>query len=396
MSKGDSLAFVYGTQIDAPLGGAARKAEGDEVIKAIDMLHRWAGAICGLTLAVIGMSGALLVHRDVWISAPRTHDPHLQSSQNLIGAVETLMADPVHRPAAITFATPDFNLHELAYADGSGAYAAQSGEVVARWSNRWKRPELWLYDLHHQLLGGEFGEAVVGVLGVLGALFALSGAVLWWRSRKSFEFRLWPKALQRPAITRHHRNLGIVVAPLLLLSVVTGSLLVFRPLTAIFLGPSGPGVIEQELRAPRYPPTPLTAQPNWRAMMEAARGRFPEAEFRALSLPDRSGGLIRLRMRQPEEWLPNGRTFIWFTADSGTLIEARDARGLSVQSKAHSAIFPLHSGAVGGLPWRIALTLSGLALSLLGLLTSWSFWAAWVTSHQSKRRSASIARRSPR
>jgi hypothetical protein len=36
--------------------------------------------------------------------------------------------------------------------------------------------------------------------------------------------------------------------------------------------------------------------------------------------------------------------------------------------------YPVHSGKVGGLLWRLALTFGGLALTLLATLAAWSFW----------------------
>lgn len=37
-------------------------------------------------------------------------------------------------------------------------------------------------------------------------------------------------------------------------------------------------------------------------------------------------------------------------------------------------IYPVHAAKVGGVTWRISLTLSGLALVLLGTFATWSFW----------------------
>ncbi|MFX6803769.1 PepSY-associated TM helix domain-containing protein, partial [Acinetobacter baumannii] len=86
-----------------------------------------------------------------------------------------------------------------------------------------ERPELFLFDLHHHLLAGETGEIVAASAGLCGLFFVISGAILWWRTRRTFEFRLIPRRLSRPAILRHHRDLGIVFAPLLALVMFTGT-----------------------------------------------------------------------------------------------------------------------------------------------------------------------------
>lgn len=50
--------------------------------------------------------------------------------------------------------------------------------------------------------------------------------------------------MSRPAIVRHHRDLGVVAAPLLILALLTGAMLVFRPIAGLILGPSAPARIE--------------------------------------------------------------------------------------------------------------------------------------------------------
>jgi uncharacterized iron-regulated membrane protein len=165
-----------------------------------------------------------------------------------------------------------------------------------------------------------------------------------------------------------------VVAPLLLLSCVTGTVLVFRPLASILLGPGAAVAVTRAAAAPKTGKAALGQRLDWAAMVRAAHDRFPDADIRVLSLPRGGSGLVTLRMKQPDEWLPNGRTTIWFAADSGRIVDARDATRLPAQVRAFSLLFPLHSAAVGGLAFRIVMTISGLALALLGSLAVWSFW----------------------
>lgn len=82
--------------------------------------------------------------------------------------------------------------------------------------------------------------------------------------RKAFDLRLLPKRLSRPAVLRHHRDRGVMVAPLLFLSLLTGAILVFRPVAALILGPSAPAVIDASLKAPN----PVLRQ--WRRGMAGA------------------------------------------------------------------------------------------------------------------------------
>ena len=76
------------------------------------------------------------------------------------------------------------------------------------------------------------------------AALMLSGVILWWRTRRTFQFRLWPKRMSRPSILMHHRDLGVVVAPLLLISIVTGTMTPFWSYTCVWPNffPSSPSI----------------------------------------------------------------------------------------------------------------------------------------------------------
>ncbi len=340
----------------------------------LDTLHRWTGGFLGLVLAILGLTGAILVHRDAWIMVPHAGDAQIQDTRLLAATTERLMANPATRPQGITFANANLGVDRLDFGKGAGAYTDQAGTIVSQWQSQWARPELWLFDLHHHLFSGDTGETIIGIAGVAGLFFVVTGTILWWRTRKTFAFRLLPKRLSRPAIVRHHRDLGIVAAPLLVLSLLTGATLVFRPLTAVFLGPAAPATIDAALQAPTGAKVALADHLDWRGMIIAARTRFPDAELRSLSLPRKGNGVVTLRMKRPAEWLPNGRTTLWFAADDGRLLAARDAASLSRVVAAYNILYPLHAAKVGGLGYRLVMTLSGLVLGLLGTLSVWSFW----------------------
>lgn len=322
----------------------------------------------------MGLSGAILVHRDALIMLPHAGDARVTGTAQIAATVERLMADPAVRPQSINFASDGLGLHLLRFGNDKGAYVDQAGNEVTRWSSQWERPELWLFDFHHHLFAGDTGETVIGVAGLCGLFFVISGAILWWRTRKTFELRALPRRLTRPAILRHHRDLGIIAAPLLLLTLYTGVTMVFRPTIALVLGPGAPAAIDRALKAPKVPEAKVADKLDWAAMIAVAQARFPTADLRVLSLPRKGGGLIVMRLKQPEEWLPNGRTTLYFAADTGRLVEVRDALTQPTQVRGFSLFYPLHAAKVGGLPYRLLMTLVGLALALLGSLTVWTFW----------------------
>ena len=78
---------------------------------------------------------------------------------------------------------------------------------------------------------------VAGLIALVGLGFIVTGSILWWRLRKSFAFRLWPARMSRPAILRHHRDMAILLAPLLCLSLVTGAMLNLKPVAELLMSP---------------------------------------------------------------------------------------------------------------------------------------------------------------
>jgi uncharacterized iron-regulated membrane protein len=344
-------------------------------MKAIDLLHRWTGGLIGLLLAVLGLSGAILVHKNAWVMLPHANDPQVQEVTQLSATVARLTVDPQARPASILFASSDFGLHRLRFGKEAGAYADQTGAIVARWDSKWDRVELWLFDLHHYLLAGPTGATLAGVLALIGVGFVVTGAILWWPLRKTFKLRPWPARMSRPAIVRQHRDLGIVIAPLLFVSLLTGAMMTLRPLAMLLLSPwSSPAAMEAASAKPRVTAGPLADTPDWLSMLAQAHRHFPTAEFRLLALPSSPGDLISLRMKQPEEWLPNGRTMLWFAPEDGRLVETRDALQLPTGLRINNSVYPVHAAKVGGLAYRLVMTVSGLSLALLGSLSVWVFW----------------------
>ena len=347
-------------------------------MRVVTLLHRWAGGLLGLALAMFGLTGTLLLYREAWLRwvLPHAADPATRDDAAIAAAIARLTADPARAPQTIVLASDGFGLDRLIYAgQDRGAYVDQAGAMVASWSSQRERPELWLFDLHRHILSGDTGEALAGGLALVGLGFVVTGTLLWWRTRRTFALRAWPRRLSRPAIVRHHRDLGIMVAPVLLVSFLTGAMMALRPVETLVLRPFA---TPSTLAALRKPPAGrwggLAADPDWRAMIATARRAYPAATIRIVQLPPRPGAPITLRLRQPGEWLPNGSTTLWFDPAGARLIGTRDALALPIGPRLATIEYPLHAGKLGLLAWKAALTIAGIVLTMLGTLAVASFW----------------------
>ncbi len=285
-------------------------------MKTLSFLHRWSGGFIGLLLAILGLSGTILLWEGEWISLPGADDVPVEQVQTLGMIAEREAAAGATR---ITFASDELGLLHVVREGGAGAYLKQDGTLVASWSSQWERPELWIFDLHHHLFAGRNGELVAGWAGVFGLVFVVTGSILWWRSRRSFKLRLLPRKFQPGPIVSHHRDIGIIVAPLLLITFVTGTGMVFRDAAGVVLRPFGK--LEGRSKPPKVDaaegPAPIAA------MLAEAKARYPDAELRRLMIPAKPDQPYSVRLRQPFEWTANGRTSLSFDG-TGKLVKVDD------------------------------------------------------------------------
>jgi uncharacterized iron-regulated membrane protein len=333
-------------------------------VRTLSLLHRWAGGLIGLALALIGLTGTILLWEGNWVGVPGADDPLAENLPAIARMVEG--AAQSGRIERITFAGDEIGLHQIVFRDGGGAYVRQDGSTVAQWSDHWGRPELWLFDLHHHLLAGETGEIVTGIAGFAGLLFVISGSILWWRTRRAFAPKLLPRPLEPGAIVRHHRDIGIIAAPLLLLSMTTGVLMVFPGVAAALIGPDAAAPVDIAASAP-------SAAAAEAAILQS-KARYPGAVLRRVTFPRASGKPITVRMRQPFEWTPNGRTQLSFDPASGRLLTVQDPAQAGASASVREKLYPVHTAKVGGVAMKLLMTLSGLSLTLLGTLAVYGFW----------------------
>lgn len=348
-----------------------------DFMAAVDGVHRWTGALVGLLLVVIGLSGLALVHKDAWLRAtlPHAADARVADVRVIGAATSVIFADP--RATSVTFASKGLGVHRVTFGDvAHGAYVDQGGRTVTRWDTKWARLEVWLFDLHHYLLVGDVGKTTTGIAGLAGLGFVITGLVLWWPTRRSFEGRLWPRAWNRFGILRHHRDLGVLVAPLLIATFATGVLMTLKPVEIAAMSLfSSRAALESATRTPTHEGGAWNAnRTDWTKLFQTAEGRFPGSELRVVTAPSKPGGLIVVRVRQPGEPTPNGRTFLWFDPADQALVGVRDALAAPRGARLSAWEYPVHSGKTGGWLWTALVTLSGIALVTLGGFGLYTFW----------------------
>ena len=208
----------------------------------------------------------------------------------------------------------------------------------------------WLFELHHYLLAGETGKLISGAFGLAIAGLVLIGVYLWWPWRRGW--RLSNARAKRPTRASHlgaHTTLGILMAPALFLAALSGGAIVFHEQAAALLTGAF-GKKDPSVDVPVGPGS-LTA---------LARTRFPEAAPRLYIPPAKPGGTATLRLRQPEERHPNGRsTFSWDPATRRATAATSEPES-GAGNRLYNLFYPLHIGTLGGLTLRVIYLVSAI------------------------------------
>lgn len=377
--------------------------------KACLLLHRYVGLAAGLLVAVLGMTGSVLVYE---AEIDRALNPELLSVRpagERIGPGAALAAlreaDAGVRPDLLQMPREPTDPYVFHGAEQGGNDAEQRRAVYVdpyRGEVLGSRPEHSgvvgvLFRIHANLMAGMAGRQAVGWSGVVLLLLCVTGIVVWWpriarlpRFLEALGVR-WRAGGRRTNYDLHRAG-GMWTLPYLALLALTGSGLVFYGATGDLLNaatgseamPPAPG---SAVAAADTTGTPVDRRPAaldraWRD----ARSALPDARFSYVYLPGEADGALGFRGRNPSELHSNGRSFVWVDRWTGELIRVDDATEADVGPRLLHAAYPLHIGAFDLGPidarWvRLLWAMLGLvpaALLATGFLVWW--WRGGATS----------------
>ncbi|RZS31056.1 PepSY-associated TM helix domain-containing protein [Corticibacter populi] len=371
-------------------------------------LHSLAGLAAGAVLALMGLTGALMSFEDEileWVNpglrvadAGAARRPYAELlpelARGLDGARISFVQADADGPLVVGVirqsASPDARAARYAADPASGRLL---GEIQGSgFFDFVRRLHRWL-----ALPGGGdgIGRVLTGCAAAALAGLALSGWWLGWRraarpdgappatsvaaaahqppSAAPWRTRAWHRAW--------HVRLGLWLAPLYLLSALSGlwwSSAGYRAAlgaAADFVAaPGGRPYTPSQTRGRPTPPREAPARPEAPAPQASPRqiGAAADAVLADIAVPaqrillgmPRTGGTMRLR------WLPRGaahpRAYDDYRIDpaSARVVEFQPHAGLGPAQRLEAAMLPLHTGTLFGLPMRLLLMLSSLALAL--------------------------------
>lgn len=360
-------------------------------------LHRWVSIGTGLLLALLGLTGSLLVWQaeldaalnPAWF-APRPACAAPQAGEPIARSLALLASEAPGRKAALVVAPatpgaayqvwerrdPASETRREHFIDPAcGLYLGHRDRGALRLDAAHAIPAL--YELHRNLLTGERGHTVAGIGGLLLFGLGVSGVYLAWP--RSFSRAAWGRVLgiKRGASRVRlwfdvHRAVGMWLAPLLLLMSLTGSALVFNEVARSAVAAVLP--VEKLARMSREPAGAAAASPDLDELVKLAERQFPQAQWSRLTLPSGRGGVTEVRLLQPgEPRIDTGNSRVRFDA-TGTVQARVDPLQAPAGNVVLDWIFPLHSGEALGLAARCLWSVFGLVPALLLGSGFWLWW----------------------
>jgi len=191
-------------------------------------LHLWIGWIAALPIAVVCLSGGILVfeeslfqweHRELFqlaetgtpLSVQQVLDTYRSANPPLVVNHLGLPKSPNHSYSA--FAT---ELRPEGRRPARVFLNPYTGKLT--WLNAKFSLSETLIDLHRRLAGGRTGQLIVGISSLVLIVTSVLGITLWWPMRG----RTFARAWKRGQVLDWHNALGLVVLLPLLVMAVTG------------------------------------------------------------------------------------------------------------------------------------------------------------------------------
>lgn len=353
-------------------------------------LHLYTGLMLSLALFLIASSGAALLYKnEYWHLRYQqvSGQDIVPSADNQASAIAAAYQRYGAELGSLKMPEPSLSAYHVYLPEHEEALLdIDNHAVIDEWQPRQRLMGL-LFDIHAHLMAGERGEVMAGIIGLIGGLMAVTGLILWWPTRKMFSWkRLWPADISRRSLLAWHRDAGMLLSPLLLLFILSGSAMVFyssvqKGLNALFGDPVPQIVLPNGTPVDVKALLPVARDTSFNtealplpsaATLTRVQSALPDARlmfYYADALPQ---GFHRFRLKRDCELHPNGLSFVYTHARSGEIAYVKDACAMPAGERITNLIYPLHAGKAGSDIYRLAGLLTALVLaglSLSGVMT---------------------------
>jgi len=355
-------------------------------------LHLMVAMVGGIFIALLGLTGSIMAF-----------EPELSRLQHWEFAHVTPHGTPLTLEEignALRRASPNRNIHGYFPSDRPDlSYAVLSSEEQLVYVDQYSGQVLgtvdrgmdflgFVHQLHIRLglvdKGREIGEMTVRCSALAALFLLISGAYLWWPSKR---FGIGGSARTARFWFDLHNTLGILSLTFALLLIATGLVISFEAQTTPFLyriSHSQPPHWPRVQVAPVSGQIPITPD----RALATARATVPEATPFLILVPQRNQA-YQILLRYPEDRTPGGRTRIMVDPYSGSIWSVIDSRRAPAGYRLVNLNRALHTGDVLGIPSKLVLSLASLIMPLQ-LLTG---LVMWVKQRRRESRASAVAGR---
>jgi len=335
------------------------------------VLHRYVGAVVGILLAVVSLTGSSLVfwkeinvflHPQMFQVIPQGERVSVQF------AIDTIRSAYPHGQLnflELPRALDSVYTARMLLNSGDFAYVylnPYTGEFLG--FQHWGRTVMsFIYNFHVSLLGGKAGETVVGICGLLLLLLSVTGIILWpgWKKLVTGFAIRWGSARQLINYDLHKVG-GILSCVFLIAIASTGTAMIFNT--------QFKGVIYSLVGTPKLPELTSTmvanAPPTADIILQKADLALPGKTI-YITFPSKPEGTFVVRKKLVGDIHPNGSSNVYLDRYSGQVLRVENGFTAPVASQIINLLFPIHIGAFGGLPTRILYVFIGLTPTLLSI-----------------------------
>jgi uncharacterized iron-regulated membrane protein len=338
-------------------------------------LHRAIGLSIGLALAIIGLSGSVmvfgqeidnfLVSQQFGVVSPQGERMKID---DFVITVQTAYRDRSNLKLTV-LNTP--SIPNLPYKALLQSSAKEEIEVLVNPYTRKiigsRRSDKTLIKqaerLHHELLLGTMGDIITGIIGLFFMLLGMTGVVLWpgWRKLSAgfaIKWQAHPKRLNFDL----HKVIGGGSAAFLMMIALIGCCWNFSDATkpAIYAATLDltPSAFVSTLIAEK---SPLTLS----EILQKADAALPDGVTTFISIPQKPAEVFRVGKKLPQETMPYGLSYMDLDQYTGNILQLRNGLQPAWGDRLLNTFEPLHSGTFGGLTTRILYVFVGVSPTVL-------------------------------
>ena len=361
-------------------------------------LHWFVGITAGTILILIGLTGAILAFRDEVLDLLNPGVLHVPAeSRPVLAPPQIAQATRLLRPEAritgIIVYTEAGTTARVTLAPPPGA---EHGETI--YLNPYTGAPLpplhyddafeWVESLHrHLLLPRDVGRVVLGILAICLLGLSLSGLYLRW-PRRALDWRTWltfdTRLKGRSFLWGLHSVAGTWALAAYVVFTLTGlywSFDVVRDTVDGWLGTTRPPRVAGAPKAKGVKPPKAVEQADLGASWATFERAAPDWKMAFLRPPERATQPIQILWVAKDAPHVRARGRMSVNQQTGAIIKNEPYRDMAVGARAQSTIYPLHLGTYFGLPGRLFMFFTSLALPGFAI----TGWMLYLNRRRQKR-----------